>query len=384
MNQRPAARLVRWSGLAGLALLAFALTRLHFDISGAWYGLYLIRQAELSSELEVTDDLLLGEGERVIAAISFSRIRSIANADKRQRHVGTYLEAEWDKGLGRGLVRNHLPDGTELVTLLSRFDNGPGDGGTRRGVFVGGSLPDVANEIGRQNQSGMAFRDRAGLWRHVWCNANEAMLDLVENRVLVTSGYTFLGSRVLVNDPNRFVVESSHRVTIGGVPLRMQRVAYFTAGKPYFELGITLENVGAGPARYSLMYGDEPWVGQFGSSAGSLGWTDGLVFSDESAIDPHRHRAAGIVDTRTGTANFLAWLDENRPDFVYVSNEMGVLNPSVPLASNQIFIGTQWQERVIAPGEVHRIRLAIGMAGRDAVSGQLQVPDGVFAGEEAR
>jgi hypothetical protein len=49
----------------------------------------------------------------------------------------------------------------------------------------------------------------------------------------------------------------------------MNRVARFVAGRPYFLLGVTPENVGSVPARYTFLYGDEPWVGNFGEAFNS-------------------------------------------------------------------------------------------------------------------
>jgi hypothetical protein len=377
MEPTRGARLLRWAGFAALGAAAFLLTLTRIDITGEGYGLYLVREAG-AVQLRLNDDLLLGQGERAVGGISFSRAREIAHADDRMSRRGPYLESEWNEALGRGVVRNHLVDGTVLVTLLSRYENGGGDGGVRHGVFVGGSLPDVAMDVAAQNQSGMAFRDQAGKWRHLWCNANEAVWDVDRGREIDTWEYAFLESHVAVRDTQRVVIKSSHEIAVAGVPVRMDRVAFFTAGEPYFDLAVTLENVGSRPVRYLFLYGDEPWVGSFGTSTGNLGWTEEGVFADESSIDARRLRGAGIVDSGSGTANFLAWFPENVPDVVYVSNEMGRLNPGVPLASNEIFIGLEWRDRVLAPGELHRFRVAIGMADRDLATGRLRIPPGVF------
>jgi hypothetical protein len=247
----------------------------------------------------------------------------------------------------------------------------------RHGVFVGGSLPDIAIDPRSLNQSGMAYRDRSGSWRHVWCNANESMWDVAKNREIDTDQYRYLGSEVLVRDAQRLVIGSSHEVVVSGVPLRMHRVAHFAAGKPYLLLSVAIENVGTVPVRYMFLYGDEPWVGNYGSAVGNLGWTADGIFADESSIDPIRHRWAGIVDTETGVANFLAWLGSEFPTMVYVSNDVGELVPGRPLASEHIFIGTEWHHE-LAPGEVEHLLLAIGMAERDP-AGHLRPPADVFA-----
>ena len=361
-------------GIAALSAAAVALALTRIEVSGTWYGVYLLRGSG-AQPLELKDDLLLGEGNRVIAGVSFSRVREIARAGDRVQRDGAWLESEWDEAIGRGIVRNHLADGTELVTLLSRFDNGGADGVARHGVFIGGSLPDVALDVALQNESGMAYRERSGRWRHIWCNANEAVWDVAENREIDTWQYRYLGSRIVVQDAQRVVIESAHEVVVAGVTLRMDRTAQFLAGRPFVLLGVTIENVGARPVRYMFLYGDEPWVGNFGVAYGNLGWTADGIYSDEVQVNQLRHRVAGIVDTETGTANFLAWLGSELPDLVYISNDVGELHLGTPLASDHIFIGTEWH-RELQPGESRHVLLAVGMGERDP-DGRLHAPAGV-------
>ena len=371
-----ATRAARWFGILALGATAFALALTEIDVSGGWKGLYLLHGTG-GAPLELADDVYLGEGPRVIGSVPFDGLRRLVHLQDENLHHGPWLELDWDDALARGLVRNHLGDGTELVTMLSRWDNGGGDGGARHGVFIGGSVPDVAVYTARQNESGMAFRERSGTWRHVWCNANEAIWDVAAAREIDTWQYRYLGSQVLVRDAERVVIESTHEADVGGVPLRMSRVAQFAAGKPYLLLGISLENIGTAPVRYMFLYGDEPWVGNFGNADGNLGWTSDGVFADEAAIDPVSHRWAGIVDTGSGTANFLAWIGREFPTKVYVSNDIGELVPGRPLASDHIFIGTEWHQELM-PGEVRHVLFAIGMAERDAV-GNLRPPRSLFA-----
>lgn len=375
LNRR--ARLRRWLGLGAIGVAAFALALTRFEIAGEAYGLYLLREPGYPG-VTLTDDLFLGQGDRMLAGLSFTGVRDIARAGDRLKRAGPFLETEWNAALGRGIVRNYLGDGTEIVTALSRFDNGAVDGGARHGVFVGGSLPDVAKDVAQQNRSGMSFRDASGRWQHVWCNANESVWDVDQWREIDTGKYVFLESHVLVNDSTRVVIESTHQISISGVPVHMERAAYFTAGKRYLELAVTLENIGVRPVRYMFLYGDEPWVGEFGRGDWNLGWTEEGVFGEESWIDARRMRGAGIVDIKTGTANFLAWPRENAPDIVYVSNELGSFSTGARLESNNISIGTEWRDRVLPPGRAHRFVLAIGMADRDPASGRLIVPLDVF------
>jgi len=71
--------------------------------------------------------------------------------------------------------------------------------------------------------------------------------------------------------------------------------------------------------RFIYVYGDEPWLGNYGSSAGDVGWVaDGLVLH-EGAIDVNKYNFLGFYDygndvivelhNFTGMANFIEWLD---------------------------------------------------------------------------
>lgn len=355
--------------LAALAAVGLAAGLVRPAFTGRWYGLYVLEARE-GIGLELKDDLVLGDGSRLVAGVDFSALRAALHAGEARR-LSTWLELEWDEGAGAGLVRNHLPDGTELVTLFSRYADS--EGLTPHGLFVGGALPEIAKSTA-QNESGMTVRDARG-WTHVWCNVNEGMLLEATGELTYPGRWRFLGSRVLVRDPERVVLESSHEISEGGVELRMDRYAYFRAGKPYFKLGIKLTNVGDQPVRYAYTYGDEPWVGEFGSAAGNVGWTASGLVLVERFVDAEAHRWVGILDQDSGVANFLAWLGEDLPDAAYFSNVPGVVSAGEPpLESNEVFVAAQWNDRVLEPGEGRSMLLAIGMA--DVVDGRPRLPPG--------
>lgn len=369
---RPRLALVGALALVALAGLFAAMTRV--EVTGRWRGLYVL-QGRDSPRLEVKDDLLLGDGSRLIASVSLTRVRTLLGFEPAAPRPGEpSLALDWDEREGRGLIRNRFADGTELVTLFGRYEDD--DGKTPHGLFVGGAVPDIAADAAHQDQSGMAYHDARG-WTHIWCNVNEALVDKGANAFVWPSTWRFLGSRVLVNDGRRVVLETNHEADLKGGTLRMDRFAYFAAGQPWFELGIQLTALGPGPVEYAYLYGDEPWVGRFGSADGNVGWVEERIVLNEELIDPVAHRWGGILDEKSGFANYIEWLGEVAPSQVYFSNAAGKFSPGpgpVPLSSNEVFIGLQWTGQRLRPGEERSIRLAIGLAEHDPATGRPMRP----------
>jgi hypothetical protein len=207
---------------------------------------------------------------------------------------------------------------------------------------------------------------------------NELLVDEASKRSIYPGQWTFLGSRVLVEAPDRVVIRSEHEVMLSTGPLRMERYAYFAAGRLFFRLGINLINVGERPALISFGYGDEPWVGEFGSAAGNIGWTERGPVTTVSLVDPTARSYAGILDTKSGLANYLGWEGSAPPNLVFFGNHAGTPPPwelSKPLESNEIFIGAEWWNRTIAPGETLGLRLAVGLAAQRPDGSPMAPPD---------
>jgi hypothetical protein len=370
------ARILLGAALAALAAagLLFATTRI--EVEGRWRGLFLL-EARDGRMLELKDDLYLGDGSRLVVGLSFSTLRRWLGAGLSPPAPGeASLALDWDERTGRGVVRNRLGDGSELVTLFGRYEDS--DGGHPRGLFVGGAVPDVAGDLAHQDQSGMALQE-GGHWTHIWCSVNEAAVDMVEPQpVMIYPGsFQYLGSRVLLQDARRVVLESNHEIRLRRGSLRMDRYAYFTAGEPFFRLGIRLTALGPETVNYSYVYGDEPWVGRFGSAAGNFGWVQDGYRTFEGRVDPTANRWAGIVDMKTTRANFVEWMGDDLPDDVYFSNKAGTFADAaqrVPLNSNEIFIGLQWVGRRLAPGEGRSMLLVLGVADRDPATGAPRLP----------
>lgn len=362
----------RWRRIARIASLVlfvaiFATTQV--SLKWHWYGLYVLRSTS-GRPLEITDDLLLGEGPRVLFGASFAAIRDFLKPDS---DVRPRLDHDWDADEGDGTITNRLADGEVVQTSFGRYVDS--DNKTPHGLFVGGALAEVAATV-QQNESGMSLHDARG-WHHIWCNVNEGLYVAELNRLVYPGEWKFEGSRMLVDATDRVVLRSEHQLTVGGVELHMERYAYFKAGLPFFRLTVNVTNVGDRPAHVSYAYGDEPWVGEFGSSEGNVGWTVRGIVPIVAFVDPREAPYAGIADRKTGMANFVAW-EGSTPDVVYFSNHAGTpLGPEMgrPLTSNEIFIGLEWRDRTIEPGATFGVRLTLGVAD----SGPTRLP-GIPAG----
>ncbi len=361
-------------GLLGLGCLAAATTQM--AIEGSWRGLYLLR-SESGRPFLLKDDLLLGEHPQLVGSLSFAWARRFLTARPGPDGAGPTLTLEWDARAGGGLVRNRMADGTELLTMFGRYRDS--DGKRPHGLFVGGAVPEVAADAGALDQSGMAYRDARG-WSHIWCNVNEGLEDELGTSSWPPGRWRFLGSRVVMQEPGRVALESNHELELAGGRLRIDRFASFVAGEPFFRLTIRFKDLGPGPVSYTYLYGDEPWVGHFGSAEGNIGWRPGELLRYETGVEPGG-RVAGILDEKSGLANFIAWGGAETPGFVYVSNRGGeVANPRrrVPLTSNEVFIGLEWLRRRLEPGQERTLELTIGMARLDPVTGLPMAPPGAL------
>ncbi len=355
-------------------LIIVLLMTVRFNITGNWEGFYLLK-GELGASFELKDDLLLGEGHRFIVGFDLddipvlSSLRSHAWAAREP-----YITYQWNERTGNGFVRNHLPGGRQLLTCFSRFKV---DAGVEtEGLFVGGGLPShVRDESSvKANETGMAYYDGTR-WYHIWCNVNEGIVDdRFNNRY--PYAWKYLGSRVLQDTDKNLILESSHEMIIDGAPLSIKRRAYFRAGDTFFVLTVSVRNDGDHPITYDYFYGDEPWLGNYGTSGGNIGWSAAGLHQYVGVVDTRRSHYAGLFDYGndaiheghdfTHTANFLEWFGDIEP-IVYFSN--GPFDPpptgttKVPLSGNQRFICFDWGPRTLRPNQMETYTLAIGMAG---------------------
>lgn len=362
-------------------------TLLVIGVSGAMRsdieGLYLLKESG-GRGVELATALYLGEEGRLINGFDLPGNDPLGDnivlGKKR-------LDLVWHAGVGHGYLSNHLGDGTVLVTNFSRYRDS--EGLETHGLFIGGASPGAlrADSPDHLNSSGMTWFD-GKRWNHIWCNTNEGIGSTVSLKGFAPSAWTYLGSRIEMEDEQRVVVSSSHEVRIDNVPLQIARTIEARAGEPYLRLQVKITNVGSASSHYFYYYGDEPWVGDFGSSRGDVGWTQDRLVEYETLVDPKSQTFAGMVDHGSDAigeghsyrhvANFIDWRGPDRPDIVFFANHSDGFsrNPRlrVPLQGDSRSIGMYWGPRMLAPGQSQLFTLTVGMAELNPTTGMPRLP----------
>lgn len=360
-------------------LVNLTIMTVKFHITGSHEGIFLLR-GQMGALFEVKDDIYLGEAYRYIIGVDFDKARELYYRLFINRGVREpYLYYKWDEKNGEGFVRNHLTGGRQILINFSRFVDEFGKDAS--GLFVGGGLPANVEDDDKvkMNATGVAYYDGTR-WFHIWCNANEALFDRnLEPRY--PSSWKYLGSRMIRHTEKELILESNHEVVLDNVPLLINRHVSFRAGAPYFILTVAIRNAGSVPVSYYYMYGDDPWLGNYGSSGGNVGWSGDGFYYFVSRIDTNKYNYAGYFDYGNGAigerhnytrlANFIEWFGDAKP-FVYFSNgpyDIPPLNSEkIPLSSNARFIAIDW-EQTLRPDQSTTYTMAIGMANIDPKSG---------------
>jgi hypothetical protein len=382
-------------GLCVAAALVLVCATVRFNIKGHFDGIFILKGTS-GWRYELKDDLYVGDGDRVLWSLDFDdpsyRFHELFSG--RHRPGEPYLYYEWDEKDGSGFFRNFLGDGSQILTCFGRYHDD--DHLPVHGLFVGGGLPPsvIGGDNAYMDETGMAYFD-GNRWYHLWCNVNEGIIS-GKGEVLPPPRWRFLGSRVIDNSTKTVVVASSHEVEVDGVPLRIDRYVYLNAGDTYFVLQIKVTNIGDSPARYHYLYGDEPWVGNYGSSRGNVGWVRDSFVKYATTVDTTRYSWAGFYDfgneaageehQYTGKADFIEWFGANRP-VVYFSNASGDIedvdgSKRIPLKSDTRFLGLQWEGQLLNPRQSATYTLAVGMAGHDPRTGFPVKPEVKFLGNK--
>lgn len=360
-----------FAGIGVLACLAvLSAWFVDVDFSREKNGFFLLRGTR-AGQVKIASDLYLGEEQSVITGVSFQSESDLV----RNETPGKHLELKWDSGAGTGYIKNVLADGTILVTQFSRYLDSAGR--KNHGLFIGGALSSLLlnQNTSPVNDSGMSWFD-GKQWNHIWCNTNEGIGSTVSSRSYPPSAWTYLGSEILEQSAQRIVLRSRHEVVVDDVPLRIERVVEALAGQPYLDLEVSITNAGGAVSNYFYYYGDEPWIGDFGNSAGDVGWVPKQLIEYESMFDPHVVSYAGMADFGSDAlheghnfrhvANFVEWFGPNRPNVVFFANQFeGFLHDpgiKVPLRGDTRSLGMYWGPRQLRAGESHSIAIAIGKA----------------------
>ncbi|MGB9082152.1 MAG: hypothetical protein WCD00_12705, partial [Desulfuromonadaceae bacterium] len=185
-------------------------------------------------------------------------------------------------------------------------------------------------------------------------------------------------------------ITCEHQAMVNNVPVKIVRTLFYQTGDTFVTLVTSLKNIGTTPTILLYIYGDEPWVGDYGSSAGNIGWLKNGLVTTEMQIDTSTNDYFGMFDTgnpligenkdfTTGKANFIEWSPAERPDSAYFSNQFGTIarpEQKVPLASsNSRVLAMQWGPKALNPGQSFSFTLSIGMADNDPKTGLPVKPD---------
>lgn len=359
------------------------LTKVRFNNKHDLEGFFVLK-GDNGYWLEVTDDLFPEEMDRLIWGKPFDWFEESINSDACQSSNSPCLSFEWNEAAGRGFIKTVYPDGKKLLICLGRFINNA-SGVPARGLFVGGNLPadDPDSHIFNRDESGMAYFDGTRYF-HIWCNANEAIYAADQSMMpIFPSLWEFRGSQVLQQESNAVTLQSRHRVMIGSTPFAIDKTLHYHAGDTFFTLNTRITNQGTSPAAFIYSYGDEPWLGNFGTSKGNIGWLRDQLVLNELWIDTSANTFAGMFDhgnqnigerhgDYTDKANFIEWQRQSRPEMAFFSNSEGIpiFSGKTHLNSpNSRFIGLRWGPRTLASGQSFEFILAVGMAGNHPQTG---------------
>lgn len=353
-----------------------------WDLTGDREGLYLL--ARPGNVLTITDDLFPEDAEYLVTGFALTWFNKSVVVNKCDALSGSNITLGWNEKQGRGYVKNFYHDGSKLLINLSRFKNE--EGALSSGIFLGGGLPtsDPDSRIKDKDETGMSYFD-GHRWYHIWCSVNEAVLPASgTGKPIYPQQWHFLNSRVLEHSSNNISIVSHHWFAIDGVPVFVEKYFFYEAGDSYFTLVTKVKNVGVKPVAFYYLYGDEPWVGHFGTAKGNVGWLKNGLVKTEANIDTTLNSYAGLIDygndlagesrNFTGKANFVEWDKSSRPDMAYFSNSAGRFDQSkgskVPLSDDNCrFLGLEWGPRPLEPAQTFSFTLAIGMARNDTTTG---------------
>ena len=361
--------------------------KIDFDWSGDWEGVFLLK-GEGGKWLELTDDLFPEEVDRYLGGFGLTQFKRVFT-NGYCSDTGYCTNLEWNAATGRGFIKTKYQGNKKLLICLSRFKDD--DDISPKGIFLGGALPptDQDADIFDKNESGMAYFDGTRYY-HIWCNVNEGIIDGA-NKLLVPERWRFLGSSIIKSTADDLTLVSRHRAMVNNVPVMVERYLFYGTGDTYITLVTKLTNVGNNSTSFTYFYGDEPWVGNYGTSAGDVGWLKDGIVETESMIDTRKDSYAGIFDygnalagekhVYTMMANFIEWQQVNAPSAAYFSNEFGKVGKpgdKIPLSShlNRV-IALEWGKLTLEPEQSFTFKIALGMAAYDP---KLNLPVKPFTG----
>lgn len=355
-------RAALYSGLTvfGISLFLFVLFQyLHFSTNSA--VLYFLKD---DKGFRVTTDISFHEVDSLVFRIDATGLFNTLFTNAAAATNSPILDASFDASRGKGIIKEFRPDGTFLELSLSRFDE---EGVSPAGVIIGGDFPPGDSAMRREG-GGMAFFD-GSQWIHIWCTANEGIGVAGGGPVYEPHRWRYISGRIVKRSFTEVIIESTHDVVLMFDPVLIERRISAKAGDDFVTLMIRVTNPGKRSILYDYAYGDEPWIGRYGSSEGEVGWFDDGLITRETFIDPQRHSFIGYVDIGnkdageagdfSGYANFIQWID-TIPSEVYVSNDFYSVRDRVLDSRDNRVMNIVWKDQYLAPGESREYLLRIG------------------------
>lgn len=337
-----------------------------FNFTSSNSAVYVLKGA--SGGVEISRDLLAEDANRLIFMLDVNCLFNYLMKGFAQATNEPVLELTWDAEGGIGDIKQFRPDGKVLEVAFSRFR----EGSSPHGLFIGGDLPygDTSRDS-KGNTSGMAYWDGIR-WSHIWCAANEAFNLAGTQEMVAPPQWDFIGSSVVKDTYDEVILQSDHEKVVGDVKVLMQRAVSFKSNEDYIGLKVTISNPNSVPISYSYVYGDEPWLGGFGSSVGDVGWIEGSLIEKETMIDTEVHKYAGFWDYGnhmagerndefTGYANFIEWTLP-LPSFAFFSNDFRCCSDQPLESLDKRVIAVVWRDQSLMPGESRSYLMAVGMA----------------------
>jgi len=355
-------RFPAWLGLLGFGVAVFlfaALRFVHFSTSSA--KIFLLRETTgLRLSLEEPYDA----PEKVVARIDATPLFNALFEKAAAATETPLLDLDYDPGEGKGLIKAFRPDGTRLEIALSRYDT---EDAHPHGLILGGNFS-AADSRGDRNGSGFALHD-GERWIHLWCTANEGIALTNGDEVYEPHRWRYVSGRIIERSRRAVELESTHHVDLEGRPVEIVKRLRLEAGDNFFDLTTTVRNRGEEALTFEYAYGDEPWIGDFGSSRGDVGWFDGGIVTRERYIDGSRHSFVGYADIGnpefretgrfTGYANYIRWIG-TRPSEVYFSNSFFSVEDRVLGSTDNRVLSIVWHGQSLRPGESKSFHLQIG------------------------
>ncbi len=286
-----------------------------------------------------------------------------------------YFELDWDPDTGRGSISQTLVNGDRYVLCLQCGYNG----------YTGGLW------IGNLDGSGFEYfpAEPANGFEslNIFCAQDESLI-LADSGLEYSNGWSenigegpdgekleYISGKILENSEKKIVLKSINQ---GGC-IEETRYLQWSAGEQYFIIAAHFRNICKSPVVFDFWTGDDPWIGEYKTSEGDVGWTPHGFIRKETELNGWGLEAIGMVDlgdkskknngnsTFSGVANFMSLpSSQEPPQYAYIANSFAHNTDDISdqLLNNKTMTAYNlgWGERRLEPDDVWRVAYALGRA----------------------